>query len=143
MKIFKILCGFLIILSAATLIYSCNDEILSTSDINNLVELRSIKCDGAPMPPPKVLHSYTTDSTCCFTLQFSPVFLAGTACQIIGFDSNGGTLASAPNGFCVQPLGSNNELSCCITNEASSITISLNTHDINIATCVEIPLPCK
>lgn len=143
MRYFTSLFYSFMILSVTVLIYSCSKESFTSSDINNLVELRSIKCDGAPMPPPKVIYSYTIDGICCFKLKFSPAYLSNSPYQIIGFDSGGTSLALAPNGFYVGNLDANNELECCIINAASSITVSLNMHDINIATCVEIPLPCK
>ncbi len=140
--IYYLFCSF-IFLSVTLLIYSCSKESFTTSDTDNLVELRSIKCDGAPMSPPTVIDPKSIDGVCCFTLKFSPAYLSSTPYQIIGFDSAGISLALAPNGFCVDELDVNNELYCCITNTASSITVSLNPHDIDIARCVEIPLPCK
>mgnify|MGYP000856162503 CR=1 FL=1 len=110
MKNLKILFGSVAVVLAVFFVYSCNDEVVPTSDTNNMVESRSIKCDGAPMPPPLVIHIDSSGTTCCFKLQFSPIFLSGTPYQIIGFDSGGTTIAPATNGFCVGTLDSLNQL---------------------------------
>jgi hypothetical protein len=95
------------------------------------------------MAAPKVLAFWTENGNCCFTLQFSPVYIPNTPYQIIGLDSGGNSLALKPNGVCTGTLSNPGySLTCCITPLASSITISLNPGGPG-ATCVEIDLPCN
>lgn len=143
MKDLKFLFGWAVVISASIFVLSCSKDTSITNNSDTTVESRSSGgCDGTPMAAPKVLNSSVINGTCCFTLQFSPFYLPGISCQIIGLDSGGNSLALKPNGVCIQPLPANYTLSCCITNLASSITISLNPGGPG-ATCVEIDLPCN
>jgi hypothetical protein len=143
MKDLKFFFVLAVVLSATIFVLSCSKDTSITNNSDSLLELRSSSgCDGAPMAAPKVLADWIENGNCCFTLQFSPVYLSGTSCQIIGLDSGGNSLALKPNGVCIQSLSSSNTVICCITPLASSITISLNPGGPG-ATCVEIPLPCN
>jgi len=95
------------------------------------------------MAAPKVTLEPSPPGLCCFTLQFSPVYIPNSPYQIIGLDSSGNSLALKPNGTCTGNLSyPGYTLTCCITSLASSITISLNPGGPG-ATCVEITLPCN
>lgn len=133
----------MVVIMAIFFTYSCNKEATVNNVDENTVEVRTSGCDGTPMAAPKVLNSSVVNGTCCFTLQFSPVYVPGISYQIIGLDSGGNSLALKPNGVCTGNLSyPGYTLTCCITQLASTITISLNPGGPG-ATCVEIPLPCN
>jgi hypothetical protein len=144
MKNLQLPFGTLIIINGIVFIYSCSKDAVTHNVADSKVELRSSGCDGAPMAAPKILPTpFILDGACCFTLQFSPVYIPESPYQVVGLDSLGNSLATKPNGFCTGELSNPGyTLECCITDIASSITISLNPGGPN-ATCVEIDLPCS
>lgn len=142
MKNFKILFGFVVAFGLSLFTYSCTKDTTSDKVLDNSVELRSSGCDGTPMGAPKVTLEPSPPGLCCFTLQFNPVYIPGSPFQVVGLDSLGNSLATKPNGFCTGTLSNPGyTLTCCITQLAASITISLNPSGPG-ATCVEIDLPC-
>jgi hypothetical protein len=143
MKNLKFILGSLAVVMAIFFTYSCTKDATNDIVVDGTVEVRSSGCDGTPMAAPKVLAFWTENGNCCFTLQFSPVYIPNTPYQIIGLDSGGNSLALKPNGVCTGTLSNPGySLTCCITPLASSITISLNPGGPG-ATCVEIDLPCN
>lgn len=109
MKNLKLIFGSLVVVMALFFTYSCTKDTTSDMVLDNSVEVKTSGCDGTPMAAPKILPTpFILDGNCCFTLQFSPVYLPGISCHIIGLDSGGNSLALKPNGVCIQPLSGSN-----------------------------------
>lgn len=142
MKNLQFFFSTLIIITGIVFIYSCSKDAVTHNVADGKVEVRSSGCDGAPMAVPDVTLDPSPPGLCCFTLQFSPVYIPESPFQVVGLDSLGNSLATKPNGFCTGTLSNPGyTLTCCITQLAASIAISLNPSGPG-ATCVEIDLPC-
>jgi hypothetical protein len=142
---------FLVLSLAAIVMWtSCQKDQATNDDLNNIkTELRVTDwCDGTPMAIPPTVKPNSTyfvdDTCCCFTLQFSPVYLLGYKWQIIGVD-NDRTYAKY-NGACGELTGNfdNYEVMTCINTRATHITVTLFYPWLPLhAYCTMLPLPCK
>jgi hypothetical protein len=141
-KNLQFLFSMAVVIIAIFFTYSCTNDVTNDNVEDYTVEVRTSGCDGTPMGAPKVTLEPSPPGLCCFTLQFNPVYIPGSPFQVVGLDSLGNSLATKPNGFCTGTLSDPGyTLTCCITQLAASITISLNPSGPG-ATCVEIDLPC-